>query len=146
MLSFFRREPPPQEIVPVKFDFPGLYHGVHEVKRQPDAGGARNYAWESLALAEFTPIGPATMQREHWRVTAISGDWYPNQQLPIAGIPTQSGQLVGQPLYDPNAGGSGFLGPDFSMGMPSGVWRNEVDQFGFMDRKNDANPINRRGV
>jgi hypothetical protein len=142
----FRSEVAPDAIVPVKFDFPGLYHGVHERKGQPDVGGAREYAWESLALAEFSPIGPSVAQREHWRVTAISGDWFPAQQLAQSGIPTQSGQLVGQPLFDPNGGGSGFSGPDFTTGMPSSIRWNDVALYGHMDRKNDTNPQNRRGV
>lgn len=142
------RKPTPEEPVPVRFSFDdtGLYHAVFEKKPQPDVGGARIYAWESLGLAEFTPIGPATARRGHWLITAAAGEWFPAQQLLTNGVPTNAGQLGGQPLFDESAPGTGFASPDLTMGLPSTLRWNDVAMFGYQDRINDPNPINRRGV
>lgn len=43
--------------------------GYHwERKKQPTGGGALVYAFETLSLAEFTPIGPGVAQRQFFNV------------------------------------------------------------------------------
>jgi len=87
----------------VGFDdtFMGIaYHGVHRQKGLPDPG-AQNYAWETLALPAFTPIGPG--------IHAISQRLMPLGPPPmisqqggiVTGIPTQAGQFIHQPLLNP---------------------------------------------
>lgn len=144
----FRKKPAPEEPVETRFSFGGAgeYHAVFERKPQPDAAGGLAYAWESLALAEFSPIGPSVARRGHWLITAAAGEWFPAQQIPVNGIPTTAGQLGGQPLFDQSGPGDGFTPPDISLGLPSTLRWNDVAQFGYQDRANDPNPINRRGV
>lgn len=62
--------------------------------------GANAYAFETLALAEFTPVGPSIVTRQPMRVTTANVYMY--QQLGIAGygglVP---GNMIMQPLVDP---------------------------------------------
>jgi hypothetical protein len=82
--------------------FDGLFHVAYERKSLPDPG-AQVYAYESLGLVQFAPSGPSVFARD--QVRSVSPQLYVFQQTLMAGIPIVSGQMVGQPLYDPNAGG-----------------------------------------
>lgn len=101
MLKLFRRKP---KVVEIPRDPPeGLYQGVWEKRRMPSPG-AQAYSWETLSLAQFTPIGPAVNTR-------IGIQPLPGTPQPVAlkavtldGVPTTAGQVIGQPLFDPSQG------------------------------------------
>ena len=63
--------------------------------------GAMRYAWESLGLEQFTPIGPGVATRKP--IVPLPGGDQPYVGLAVRldGIPTVAGQVVGQPLYNP---------------------------------------------
>jgi hypothetical protein len=132
----------PDDIVdkpPVRFPFAGgTYHAVFERKVQPDAGGAANYAWESLDLAQFTPIGAGTAVRRQLRPTQPGGLWFEANQVWANGIPTRAGQLGNAPLIDPGAGG--YVPPDISLGYPDSAGFNLVRERALMTHYNDPNP------
>lgn len=76
------------------------YKSVHERKRQPGAG-AQAFAWETIALPAFTPIGTgvhALSQRPH-------AFYYPPAYgfagIITVGLPYIAGQYALQPLIDP---------------------------------------------
>ena len=80
----------------------GFFHWVR--KRLPTAG-AQNYAFESLGLAEFTPIGASVgIRNELLKMQP------PQQYIPINSVLTNgiggivAGQVMLQGLYDPNTG------------------------------------------
>lgn len=79
----------------------GNFHLAWEEKPLPGPG-AGNFAWEVLGLVEFSPIGPTIYAREPMRSTARP--MYSYQAVPLQGIPLVSGQIFGQPLYDPATG------------------------------------------
>lgn len=90
----------------------GSFHIVYERKRMPDPG-AQNYAYESLALLQFAPSGPSVAACQ--QIEPTEGQLYFAQGWRVAGIPTIAGQIITQPLYDPDAPGSGF-----TRAMPTG--------------------------
>lgn len=78
-----------------------MIEGLTYLRKQLPGPGAMNYALETLALSETTPIGPAVAQRQFWKTV--------NPQL---FVPTQAafnsgygglaqGQFLSQPLFDP---------------------------------------------
>lgn len=81
-------------------DRPG-FQMVWEQKTLPGPG-AMNYAYESLALAPQSPISGAVNNRQQLRPTAIPN--YKFQDGYMIGVPMVAGQMVMQPLYDPNMG------------------------------------------
>jgi len=102
MFRLFNRRK--EKIVEIPRDPPeGLYQGVWEKKRMPSPG-AQAYAWETLGLAPFTPIGPAVTTRVG--IHPLPGTPQPVslQAVPLDGIPTTAGQVIGQPLFDPASG------------------------------------------
>jgi len=80
----------------------GTYHAVWERKRMPDPG-AQNYAWETYGLPPFTPIGTGIPTQQP--LIATSEQVYTMQAVSLVGMPTVSGQILGQPLFDPNVPG-----------------------------------------
>lgn len=78
---------------------------LHWVRKRLPTPGAQNYAFESLGLTEFTPIGAAVgIRRELMKMQP------PQQYLSANGVLTNglgglvAGQLALQGLYDPNTG------------------------------------------
>lgn len=78
-----------------------IAEGYTWIQKRLASPGAMNYAFETLALAESTAIGPAIRQRQFWAI----------QQAPLfvegPGRPTSGyggvaqGQYISQPLFDP---------------------------------------------
>lgn len=132
----------PDEIVdkpPVRFPFwGGTYHAVFERKPQPDTGGALDYAWESLDLAQFTPIGPGTSVRRQLRPTQPAGLYFEENQVWQNGIPTTAGQITHAPLFDPNTGG--YNPPDMMLGYPDAAGYNIPSERATQTRFNDPSP------
>lgn len=86
--------------------------GYHWVRKRLNGPGAMNYAFESLALAESTPIGPGVRQRKFW-ATVESPLFVPDMSRPSSGYGgVLHGQAIYQPLFDPynNRYGS-IMGP-----------------------------------
>lgn len=81
------------------------YEQVWERKAMPDPG-AQNYAFETLQLAPFTPIGPTERTRQP--LVPTSPQIYVNYGALLSGMGTIAGQMVGQPLFDPNVPGNGY--------------------------------------
>ena len=101
MLNLFRRK---KKVVAIPKQAPGdLYQGVWEKKRQPSPG-AQAYAFETLGLAQFTPIGPAVAAREHINPFPGTPQPYVTKAVVLDGIAITAGQIYGQPLYDPSQG------------------------------------------
>lgn len=87
----------------------GLHQHVFENKfpfnfPQP---GAQAYAFESLGLVEFSPIGPSGAVLEPLRLSLGVPQMFSGQAVVLQGIGIQSGQLISQPLIDPDAGSTG---------------------------------------
>ncbi len=109
MLGFFRKKK--ARIVEIPRDPPeGMYQGVWEKKRQPSPG-AQAYAWETLGLPQFSPVGPSITVRQGLAVVAESIQPMVGQAVPISGIPTTAGQIFGQQLFDSTAEGGGYTSP-----------------------------------
>lgn len=78
-----------------------MSEGMTWVRKQLPGPGAMNYAYDSLALAESTPIGPGVRQRQYW-ATISAPLFMPNITRPMSGYGgVAQGQYIGQPLYDP---------------------------------------------
>lgn len=75
-----------------------------EKRELPSYGGAAQFVFDALALAESTPIGPGVRQRTFWR-TQNAPLIYPSQQAATAGFGgVIQGQFISQPLFDPYSG------------------------------------------
>lgn len=88
----------------------GIYHW--QKKRLPTPG-AQNYAFETLGLTEFTPIGAGVRNRNAFRVLQkpqlyVNGQAYLTSGL--GGI--AAGQMIFQPLLDPYNGQYGGVPVD----------------------------------
>ncbi len=77
------------------------YKQVWERKELPSPG-AMNYAYETLALKPDSPISGAVAQRKTFSL--FGPQVYKYQDAWLAGVPLVSGQIFGQPLYDPQSG------------------------------------------
>ena len=115
MLRLFKRAKKKVEIP--RDPPPGMYQGVWEKKRQPSPG-AQAYAWESVGLAQFTPIGPSVHVRQGINVLPGAQQPYVGQGVWLDGVPTTAGQVFGQQLYDPNSGYTSGLPPTFNSPFP----------------------------
>lgn len=102
--------PPPGPRAP--WDQPGLRPGprfnpwaghAHVFATQPFPG-APAYAYEVLGLVEYSPIGPATINRNHLYPFATTAPLFATQGLPIQGIGgVIQGSFVSTPLIvDPS--------------------------------------------
>lgn len=120
---------------------PEQFHVVYENKVQPDAGGARSYAYESLALAVHTAIGPNVAVRNQFYATA-PGAYLKDTSVPVAGIPTQTGYVDHAPLFNPDGQG----GP-IEAGYPAAAAYNAVTERASAQRINDPSPLGiRKGL
>ena len=79
-----------------------LYKAVFERKQQPDPG-AQAFAWETLALPAFTPIGPGVLAISKRPHAFYAPPAYGFAGTVIVGLPYIAGQYILQPLIDPNA-------------------------------------------
>lgn len=109
MLNIFRRKSKKIVEIPYNDPPPGMYQGVWERKRMPSPG-AQRYAWQSLALAQFSPIGPSVSNRDAILPLSDFQQSYVAKAITLDGIPLTAGQIISQPLYDPDAG---YGGPEF---------------------------------
>lgn len=75
------------------------YKAVFERKPMPDPG-AQNYAWETLALPAFTPIGPGNVAIAMRPLPFGPPPLLTQQGAIVRGIPTTAGQIIGQPLIN----------------------------------------------
>jgi len=75
----------------------GTYRLVYEQKRMPSPG-AMNYAYESLGLGMFSPIGPSIRVRNKMSVFA-GAQLSTLSDTGINGVPLTAGQIAMQPLF-----------------------------------------------
>lgn len=90
--------------------FEEMYGNVHYnwVQRsQPMATDAPTYAFVTLALPGFSPIGPSVAVRQPNPVPLIQQPYYKAQHIGLRGMGTQAGSFVMQPLANPNAPNAG---------------------------------------
>lgn len=69
--------------------------------------GAQAYAFESLGLVEFSPIGPSVVIQQP--LSKIYPQLYTGQAVPLQGIPLQAGQVVTAQLIDPDNGNGNYV-------------------------------------
>lgn len=78
-----------------------MMDGLHWVRKRLPGPGAMNYAYDSLALSETTPIGPGVRQRQFWATTQTPL-FVGEMMRPTSGYGgVAHGQAVSQPLFDP---------------------------------------------
>ncbi len=78
-----------------------MIDGLHWVRKQLNGPGAMNYAFDSLALSETTPIGPGIRQRQFWQ-TVEAPLFVATMSRPSSGYGgVVQGQAIYQGLYDP---------------------------------------------
>ena len=78
-----------------------MMDGLHWVRKRLNGPGAMNYAYDSLALAESTPIGAGVRQRHFW-ASVQTPMFVPSMTVPINGVGgVVHGQTISQPLFDP---------------------------------------------
>lgn len=71
------------------------------VQKRLNGPGAMNYAFDSLALAESTAIGPAIRQRQFWNIRPVPL-FVGEISRPTSGYGgVAQGQMLSQPLLDP---------------------------------------------
>jgi len=105
-LTLFTR---PKNEKPVQLIGDGFYQAVYSNREfNLPLPGAQAFAWETLGLVEFSPIGPSVVPDRSIRPT--ENGVFAGLAITVAGIPMQAGQIVGQPLFDPSAPGSGYTG------------------------------------
>jgi hypothetical protein len=64
--------------------------------------GAQSFAFESYGLVEYTPIGPSAVVADP--IELLHPQLYVGQAVVVQGIPLQAGQVMHQPLIDPQTG------------------------------------------
>jgi hypothetical protein len=80
----------------------GMFHMAWEDKQgRLPTPGANAFAYESLALAEFTPIGAGVIITEPLQSTAAG--IFAGQAVPLQGIPLVSGGIGQATLFDPDS-------------------------------------------
>jgi hypothetical protein len=85
-------------------------NGYHWVRKQLPNPGAQNYAFETLALFETTPIGAAVAQRRMFKVIQPPQLYIHGQAVTTSGLGgVYAGQMALQPLYDPNTNTYGSM-------------------------------------
>ena len=109
MFGLFKRKA--QKVVEIPRDPPpGMYQGVWEKKRQPSPG-AQAFAWETLGLGQFSPIGPSINVRVGIRPLPGTEQPVVVMAVNLNGVPTVAGQIFGQALFDQNSPGGYVTGP-----------------------------------
>ena len=78
-----------------------MHQGYDWIRKQLPTPGAMNYAFETLALAESTAIGPGIAQRQFWQTvqTPLFVGEMTRPQSGYGGV--VQGQAIYQPLFDP---------------------------------------------
>lgn len=80
------------------------YRSIHEGKAQPSPG-AQAYAWETLGLPAFTPIGAGNhAMSKRPRPFSASAPLFTQQGARTIGVPLTAGQFILQPLLIPEGG------------------------------------------
>lgn len=78
-----------------------IAQGYTWVRKQLPGPGAMNYAFDTLSLAESSPIGPGVRQRQFWNKLPTPL-FVPSPTAPMAGLGgVVHGQTISQPLFDP---------------------------------------------
>ncbi len=78
-----------------------MHQGYTWVRKALAGPGAMNYAFDSLELAESTPIGPGIRQRQFWNKTQAPL-FVDSMMRPVSGYGgVAQGQMISQPLLDP---------------------------------------------
>lgn len=116
MLGLFAPKKPKRVKIPPDGSMT-TFQNVWEKKRMPSPG-AQAYAFESLGLVQFTPIGPSVNVRQG--IVPVPGAPQPVSGLavPLNGIPTTAGQIMGQQLYDPAVGYAQSIMPIYNSPFP----------------------------
>lgn len=136
-MAWFQKAPPePLPKGPVDAGFEP-YARVWERKTPPDPG-ANVYAWETLQQEQYSPIGRGIRVRAP---TQVIGEqvYLPGMSVWLAGVPTVSGGMIGQPLYDPQ---SGYTAP-IPGAFPANVALNiatSLPSLGAVMKNNSPNP------
>lgn len=85
-----------------------LYHAMFSHKKLPGAG-AGEFVWNTYQQPRVSPIGAGTQVRHPFVET--QQPLYAFQMTVPTGMYAIAGQLYSQPLFDPNAPGSGYVTP-----------------------------------
>lgn len=101
----------------VAFGIKGTWRAVWQAMRLPDPGTG-NYAYSTLQLPFHVNL-PTEGAARNGGYTSIfrlfrgtETPLFANQQIVVTGIPLTAGQISLQPLFDPNAPGSGYTAVD----------------------------------
>lgn len=79
-----------------------VYDGVTYERKNLPSPGTQNYAYENLGLVEFSPIGPAIANRKQFMAFQPKTPFY-LQAVPYQGVGGLTmGQMILQPLINPN--------------------------------------------
>jgi hypothetical protein len=100
--DFMRKKRNPSAVVGLTSADLGLFHLTYERKAMPSPG-IPAYAYETLGLAVFTPIGAGIATRTPLRFATPTTLY--NKAVPLAGMPIVTGALVKGPLFNPDSGG-----------------------------------------
>lgn len=117
----------------------GTFAIIHENKRQPTPG-AMSYAYESLALPVFEPVGRAQVVKEPRKT--FFAQTYTALAVRTNGVPITAGQVIMQPLYDPNDGYTSGTPINIPVQASMGV----AAQTPFFLSTNDPSPDRLRGA
>lgn len=99
---FKRRKPDIKNTGDARYmKLPRGYVQSWERQTLPDPA-AQNYSWETLGLVPFSPIGPSVAVRHPY--ATVFPQMFAGFSVKLTGIPLTQGQIIGQPVYDPNAG------------------------------------------
>ena len=112
---------PPVRVQPWDYNPDDLFHQAWEKKRLPGPGTGP-YAYESLALPQFTPVGTGVGIDQ--QIVPLEQPLYAYQSVPFQGIPIVAGTFQLQPLFDP---GSGYVGPIDPLKIPAGIILNQAN-------------------
>jgi hypothetical protein len=102
-MGLFRRKRKEKVSLPPKSSALGLVHMEWERQRQPSPG-AMAYAWETLGLVPFSPIGSGIPATFHFRPLLSAPQPYSLKAVALDGVPTVAGGIMGAPLYNPTTG------------------------------------------
>lgn len=65
--------------------FDPFWHHGYVATPQTMGLGVQNYAYDTLGLVEFSPLGTGIYNRDQWRIT-VPAMYLPNKQIPSFGI------------------------------------------------------------
>lgn len=90
---------------------PDWLYSLEWTKRKQPSPGAMQYSFDTLALPPVSPIsGAIAVRAPIIKPVNTAPQPYVTKHGIVIGIPTISGGIVGQPLYNPDAG---YVGPSF---------------------------------